>query len=251
MRLNFVSFVLILLGLATKSFAANVNLTKDSIGPSANEWSYTIRLEGDIDQNSPRQLNSAIMKIRSLEPNSKGVINLFLNSGGGDLEAGIKIGEIARSNEMTTWIPKNAICASACAVAYLGGVIRSTFGRYGIHRPYTNHYNETEEDARKSYDLINKLIEAYLSHMHITPRLLEAMNLVPPGDIRWLSESERNEFGIDGGDPVYSDRKQSEYARKLGITKGELYHRQQRANSECVRSPAMDQCHRDIYEGRR
>ncbi len=246
-----------LLVMSAQSFAAIVSKREEVAVDNKDQWVLTIYVDGEIDQNTPRQIAAALNDIRRNGHLTKGSsIGMSLNSGGGDLEAGFAIGILAREYEMNTFV--RSVCASACAIAYLGGVSRfSSSGRYGIHRPYTNRYNESDADARRSYERINKLTAAYLARMNITPRLLEAMNIVPPGEIRWLTEAERNDLGIDGIDPVYSDRKISEYARRLGITKSELIQRQQHANSLCYDSSTSTsfddkiRCYQDIVEGRR
>ena len=68
---------------------------------------------------------------------------LFLHSPGGDLMAGLKLGEAIRKHQLNTGIGrsvmleegtmlehsyKHAVCASSCAYAFLGGVSRTRFG---------------------------------------------------------------------------------------------------------------------------
>ena len=70
---------------------------------------------------------------------------VFLNSGGGLVAHGIKIGEMLRWHGAQTWLNgiNNApyldaphTCASSCAIAFLGGVGRLSQGTLIFHAPY-------------------------------------------------------------------------------------------------------------------
>src|SRR4029450_8293903 len=57
------------------------------------------------------------------------------SSDGGSLVAGLRIGEAIRRKGFSTIVPDGRRCASACALAWLGGVERfiGTGGRIGFH----------------------------------------------------------------------------------------------------------------------
>jgi len=244
---RFAIAVTFVLGLSVQSFGAEVTTQID-------RSTATIDIVGEIDRQTPLQVAAAVTKIRG---STTGRIFLRLDSGGGDVESAIATGVLARKHEMFAVIPEGATCASACALAFLGGVSRSLIaGRYGIHRPYAIRYTDSDADAKRSYEAINKLTKDYLEQMNITPRVLEAMNAISPGEIRWLTRAERVELGIQGTDPVWDDRTDSAYAKRLGISKREFYERKQRAERICLSNSRMSmeeklRCHQDIVEGRR
>jgi hypothetical protein len=245
MRFLFAIITFIVLVFSMPLFAADVTTSNNPA---------TINVIGQIDQFTPKQISAAVMDIRSSTPGTVPIILRF-NSLGGDVEAAIKAGNIARKEDMFTIIPETWSCASACALTFLGGVVRLVAGNYGIHRPYTTKFSDFDTDAKRSYERINKMVGDYLIQMNISPRVLEAMNHVSPGDIRWLTNDELNDYGISGNDPVSSDRRDSAYSRSLGITKTELYKREQRAKSLCFGSrlsvEQADACYDDIINGRR
>lgn len=232
---------------ACQTYAAEITYRIDH--PTAH-----IDLLGDIDARTPTQLAGVIKKIRST---TKGTLFLRLDSGGGDMEAAISSGLLIREYDTYTVITEGASCASACTLLFVGGVVRIVAGRYGIHRPYSTRHTASDAEARRSYVQINKLTRDYLEQVNVTPRLLEAMNVVSPGDVRWLSKAERAEYGIESTDPIFEDRTASAYAKRLGITKQELFERQQRAKSTCKASPSLAaslervRCYQDIVEGRK
>lgn len=63
------------------------------------------------------------------------VSEVLLNSGGGSEPDGLAIGRAIRRAGLSTRVPKGAMCASACADIFMGGVARRVDegGRYGIH----------------------------------------------------------------------------------------------------------------------
>jgi hypothetical protein len=62
---------------------------------------------------------------------------VLFNSGGGSEPDGLAMGRLIRAAGLSTRITADAMCASACADAFLGGVARRVEpgGRYGIHMP--------------------------------------------------------------------------------------------------------------------
>lgn len=49
---------------------------------------------------------------------------VWLISGGGSLDAGIRMGRVLRRHRMTVRVPRNFSCVSACTVAFMGGLFR-------------------------------------------------------------------------------------------------------------------------------
>jgi hypothetical protein len=54
----------------------------------------------------------------------RGYAEVWLISGGGDLQAGIEMGRVLRQRQMTVRIPAGRRCVSACTVAFMGGYFR-------------------------------------------------------------------------------------------------------------------------------
>src|SRR5262245_48702704 len=61
-----------------------------------------------------------------------------LQSEGGKVVEGIQIGEAIRLKKFVTLVPAGSYCASACALAWLGGARRfmATTARIGFHAAY-------------------------------------------------------------------------------------------------------------------
>ncbi|WP_149472538.1 hypothetical protein [Roseomonas genomospecies 6] len=102
--------------------------------------------------------------------------SLYLHSGGGDLMAGLELGQVIREAGLNTGIGrsialdglmkihdyKQAHCLSACAYAFLGGVTRS-FGEmdvYGIHRFGRTQGTVSGADAQVVSGIVAKYIQS-------------------------------------------------------------------------------------------
>ena len=103
-----------------------------------------IEMSGPINPDTPYIIERLLNKIESSNPcrsKSNGkvfAIKVYLNSGGGYMEDGYKLGEVLRKNDAHTIIAHNGECYSSCAAAFLGGRYR-TMGKESklmFHAPY-------------------------------------------------------------------------------------------------------------------
>ncbi|MFK7870811.1 MAG: hypothetical protein AB8B58_16425 [Roseobacter sp.] len=119
---------------------------------------YFIHLDGPIERGDAEKLDRMIMRdILNYESGDDyplnavagwGQIVLSLDSGGGELTAGIELSDVIRKRNIATLIEADAKCLSACAVAFMAGYEhleesepqRMRFvqwpGRLGFHRPF-------------------------------------------------------------------------------------------------------------------
>src|SRR5262245_32040170 len=81
------------------------------------------------------------------------------SSDGGSLVAGLRIGEAIRRKGFSTIVPGSRRCASACALAWLGGVERfiGTSGKISFHAAYDSASGES--------GVGNAVVDAYLSNV--------------------------------------------------------------------------------------
>ncbi len=182
------------------------------------EW---IAAEGMITKDTPKEFLEFIAKKTSASgyyPHS-----LQLNSPGGNAFAGIELGEAIRKFNMDTSVrrsggllrddviwedefspPEAAECASACAFAFAGGVMRSATSskpgqpsRIGVHQFYDPKVLEGPEKAvfsgleRSGDQMMSGVILEYLSRMGITSELWTIASMVPPWkEVHWLTDEE-------------------------------------------------------------
>lgn len=137
--------------------------------------------------------------IQSVLPLDRAVV--VLNSSGGNLYAGIEIGKAIRLKSFSTLVPKNSVCASACAIAWLAGDHRfvEANGQVGFHAAYT------EDAGRKiSSGMANAMVGAYLNQLGFSQSAIMYVTSAPPEAIQWLSELDAKNYGLEvafiGGD---------------------------------------------------
>ena len=101
------------------------------------------------------------------------------------------------------------------------------------------------------------LINEYFREMNIPVSLLDLMNSVQPGDVKWLTQSE-NDLYFPHFDPVFLDKVFSQRAAEKGISKVEFIRREQRLRTECTLTSGNEQdikrysdCIEDIKNGTR
>jgi hypothetical protein len=146
-----------------------------------------------------------------------------LASPGGDVDEALKIGRLFRKYLIITAAPdslriadgnvtnddvphlseglrdlcrgSDCTCASACALIWMGGVVRS--GMVGLHRPRTTDpmfRGLPPADASTAYRRVLEKIAAYLNEMEVPKSIVETMVATSSGDIRWVT-------AIDVDDP--------------------------------------------------
>ena len=109
---------------------------------------------------------------------------------GGDLMAGIEIGEAIRAKGFETFVTYR--CASACALAWLGGVTRSMTpdALIGFH---------AASDARsgKVTGVGNAVMGAYLNKIGLRYDAVAFITSASPETVTWLTVAEAKQYGIE------------------------------------------------------
>jgi PAN domain len=132
------------------------------------------------------------------------------DSPGGNLVAGIEIGKAIRLKGFSTGVDSNGVCASACALAWLGGAKRALIsgGRVGFHAAYVENNGQNTENG-----LGNALAGAYLNQLGLPQSAIAFITSASPDSMTWLTaetvKSARSigiEFTVLGPDqPTTSD----------------------------------------------
>jgi hypothetical protein len=137
---------------------------------------------------------------------------VVLNSGGGSVLEGIMIGQIIRKHEFRTAVAASVVvgefsqvqagvCASACVLAFAGGVERgaSEGSRVGVHQmswdydDIANGKPITIEDLEVNMSVAQRMVGLTLTHfmeMGIDPTIIPLMVGTSADDIRWLTLDE-------------------------------------------------------------
>ena len=136
--------------------------------------------------------------------------NVYLNSPGGSLAAGLALGRLFRAGSMTTVIgtppfasggkaalaDESVMCASACAYAYLGGMWRlapATGAPFGVHQFYLPNVTSAKVGQIEE---ASGLVVAYLHEMGINSDVFTLASTAAPNHVVWLNGSQMLRLGI-------------------------------------------------------
>jgi hypothetical protein len=146
----------------------------------------TILVVGQLSMGDEKQFINAAL-------NSKNAIVIF-QSPGGNLLAGIEIGKAIRLKGFSTFVPDGVRCASACALAWLGGRSRymSETANVGFHAVYVKAEGQAAVSSAG-----NALVGAYLSQLGLPTSAIVYITDAPPDGMQWLNFVDARRYGID------------------------------------------------------
>lgn len=119
---------------------------------------------------------------------------VFLHSPGGNVVAGLRIGQLIRERGFHTVVLDRSICASACGLVWLAGKRRlmQPAARIGFHAAYVVRRGRPRESG-----VGNALIGAYLSRLGLPDRAIVYISSSAPNDMRWLTRADADRLGLD------------------------------------------------------
>ncbi|TMJ39000.1 MAG: hypothetical protein E6G89_10980 [Alphaproteobacteria bacterium] len=121
---------------------------------------------------------------------------VVLKGPGGNAVAGMQIGKAIRQKGFLTVVPPSTNCASACALAWLGGLPRfmAQDSRIGFHSAYFVKGGR----PRKS-TAANSLVAAYLKGLRMRRQAIAHITGAPPERLYWLTIDAARSLGIEAG----------------------------------------------------
>jgi hypothetical protein len=173
--------VLVLLAIARLGTAATIDVNAVEGGDSA-----IVVVTGRLEVVDGDRFVSAVSRYENA--------TIVLNSDGGNLVAGLEMGNVIRARRYTTLVPDGVHCASACAFAWLGGTRRlmGTEARIGFHAAYRMEDGQPAESG-----VGNALVGAYLARIGLPDRAVVYITQAAPTDMTWLTMDEARAEGID------------------------------------------------------
>lgn len=123
---------------------------------------------------------------------------ITFNSPGGSTHSAMQLGRMIRSLGLLTYQERRMDCASACSLAFLGGVTRyADPGSIGVHRSsFSSDVPYSREQAVSEVQEGTADIMAYLREMGVDAGLLEFALRYDQTDIRYLSTSEMRALNV-------------------------------------------------------
>jgi hypothetical protein len=185
------------------------------------EW---IAAEGPITVRTPEDFETFL---KALGSDADGREMMRLNSNGGNLIAGLELGEAIRTHKIGTEVgqtipepadpkwqtTKQGGCYSACAYAFLGGIRRSAeTGELGFHQFYTrgsiaDAISQSDlDESRSSAQRMMGLLVIYLTEMSVDPALLSIASSADPSSVFQPDAGTMLKMGITNvrGTPLFS-----------------------------------------------
>lgn len=156
--------------------------------------------EGEIVAETPDRFMTFVRANRSRLPPVPWV---SFHSPGGNMFAGIRLGQHIRRLGFDTQLLSDQSCASACSLAFLGGSTRSVEegSRFGVHQFSAATGNVG--DAATQVTVV--AVAAYIESMGVNRKLLDVASLVPASAIYWLKSSQLQELRVDNSESLYSE----------------------------------------------
>ncbi|MDO9412192.1 MAG: hypothetical protein Q7T81_06420 [Pseudolabrys sp.] len=144
-----------------------------------------IMIEGDL------KFQDREIFLTKIAPFDGGIV--ILNSNGGSAYAGIEIGRAIRMRGFKTFVESGTMCASACAIAWLGGVERlvGKAAIIGFHAVYT-----TKSGAAVETGVGNAMYGAYLAQLGLSERAIVYLSDAAPTSMNWLTPADAESIGI-------------------------------------------------------
>jgi hypothetical protein len=104
---------------------------------------------------------------------------------GGNVVAGLTIGEIIRLKNFATLVIDNDACASACALAWLGGTRRFMGARskIGFHAAHDKHSGNVS-------GMGNALVGGYLNRIGLPTQAVIYITAADPDQLVWLNQAD-------------------------------------------------------------
>lgn len=187
------------LNIANADEGATVKFYEDTLVKAVGYPPY-IYINGVITTDTPKKLKQVI------EANNLDKAIVVLNSIGGNLFAGMELGEIIRSNGFYTYLGRenasaeklrllNGECYSSCVFAFTGGVYRfiEDDDKIGVHRFSSKVDIGNELEAAQ---VISAVTARYFEKMGVQSGLFERMSLADSLDIDILTKDEALQLNL-------------------------------------------------------
>lgn len=169
-------------------------------GGNVRSFAHRLKLTGPLEPGDSDKLHDALKALERLGGNGGELATIELDSRGGALEEGLRIGRLFRRFGVTTIVRKNAQCLSACALAFLGGATVAAAkivpsrrleigGQLGFHAFYAGQEEQSIASRAKGVAegrAASALIIAYAVEMGADPGLLARALVNPPEDVTYV-----------------------------------------------------------------
>ena len=217
--------LLILLVIFTNISYADVTLKKLNEYDKFHRQYALLYISESIEKEDAKAFQDAIDKINTEGLHVKYDSVVINDSIGGNVETAKKISRIIRKNKLSTWVPKDKYCSSACLYVFVGGICRMGQGEIGIHRgfsPYSYQRRRSLEEVRDTTDSSFNGDVKFFDEMNTRSSLVSILNQVPYWTMKVLSHDEKLQYGFYSTIEEYELERLEEVAMNTGKSKDDL-----------------------------
>ncbi len=218
-KINIISILLILVfSLSTKLNALSYSVNKNFLGYNL------IYASGKIRRGDLYRLKNTYNR---LSRNRQTIV--VFNSAGGELNEGLRIGQFLTKYKIGSAVKRNGICASSCALAFLGGrdkynrkfMILPNSAKLGFHSFYYRNKSYVKLSTIQK-DLANVL--NYASYVGAPTSLIAEMFNTKSNSMHWVTSYDKKLLNIKRGLPksnlsVAKNSMSRYYKRKKSVQK--------------------------------
>jgi hypothetical protein len=143
----------------------------------------------DEDFKTFKERTDQIYPIGAGHPNKQMIVTLM--SYGGSISPALQIADQIRKRGMSTFVPGDRTCASACAYIWLAGRPRTVGDtpRIGFHAIY-------DRTTRQESGTGNAVVGAYLRDLGLGYKAIVSMTRKGPTSVEWLTPDVAKELGV-------------------------------------------------------
>ncbi|WP_156398650.1 hypothetical protein [Mesorhizobium sp. Root102] len=135
---------------------------------------------------------------------SSGARVIVFDSAGGSIGSAMQLGRMIRAAGLDTLQVRQLQCASACSLAFMGGVRRvADPGSIGVHRSsFAPDSGMSADEAVANVQAVTADIMSYMTEMGVDPKLMAVALSYDRSDMRYLSASEMTELRVTNITPT-------------------------------------------------
>ena len=174
-----------------------------------------------IDKDDVKDFREILEKVKKENLHLKYDSIILKENYGGRVVSAMEIGAMIRKNNLSTWVPKDEVCMSACVHILAAGICRMAEGDIVVHRRL-NPNKEEKEMTKKEVMALRKWESDYLSAMDIDPILEWKIHGSQHWNARYLSETEKLDLGLYGVIEHAEENRLNFVANNKGVDKDEL-----------------------------
>ena len=186
-------------GILTAKGVLNL-LTALVVASPADALTFTVRqadnvrfilADGDIESGDTGRLQTIL-------DDGESTRLIALNSPGGDLHEGLRLGYLLRSKDFETYLPSSAVCLSSCFFVYIAGSPRDIGegSQLGVHQFYSISDDRTAKEAEAGAQSVVSELVSYVFEMKVSPAAILRALETPAGQMHIFSAYELTAYNL-------------------------------------------------------